>query len=332
MTKFDCSFRCASALLAVIAVGSGLVLSGQVPQAVGSWASTGAVADSRDGSASATLVDGRTLIAGGYAAGVATPSVVIYNPLDNTFIAVGQMTGARVSHTATSLKDGRVLIAGGEIAGVATADLEIFDPATGSSTMVGTMSSARVGHGAARLADGTVLLVGGSDGAVALASAEVFDPATGATTVVGALAVPRSGASATPLIDGRVLVAGGSDGVTDLASAEIYHPFASIFDAIPTSLSIARSGHSAILLPHNGGVLIAGGKSAGAPVQTADLFLPAQFPDPYSYGMGQFAATGSMTVARAQAASGPGSRRFCVCRGGRIGGCGEVSLRDDQDE
>ena len=129
MTKSDSSFRCALALLVVMAVGSGLVVWGQVPQAVGSWASTGAVADSREGSASATLADGRTLIAGGYAAGIATPSVVIYNPLDNTFIAVGQMTGARVSHTATSLKDGRVLIAGGEIAGVVTADLEIFDPA-----------------------------------------------------------------------------------------------------------------------------------------------------------------------------------------------------------
>ncbi len=316
VTKSDCSFKCASALLAVIAVGSGLVLSGQVPQTVGSWASTGAVADSRDGSASAALVDGRTLIAGGYAGGVATSSVVIYNPLDNTFLAVGQMTGARVGHTATSLKDGRVLIAGGEIAGVATADLEIFDPAAGSSTMVGTMSAARAGHGAARLSDGTVLLVGGSDGAVALATAEVFDPATGAATGVGALAVPRSGASATPLIDGRVLVAGGSDGVTDLASAEIYNPFASTFEAVPTSLSIARSGHSAILLPHNAGVLLAGGKSTGAPVQTADLFLPAQFPDPYSSGMGHFAATGSMTVARTQAASGPGAEGFAFVAGG----------------
>ena len=152
-------------LLVSIAVGPGLVVWGQAPQPVGSWAPTGAIADSRDGSASAPLADGRTLIAGGYAAGIPTPSVVIYNPLDNTFIAVGQMTGARVSHTATSLKDGRVLIAGGEIAGVATADLEIFDPSDGSSTMVGTMSSARAGHGAARLADGTVLLVGGSDGA-----------------------------------------------------------------------------------------------------------------------------------------------------------------------
>ena len=151
---------------------------------------------------------------------------------------------------------------------------------------------------------------------LALASAEVFDPATGATTAAGSLTVPRSGASATPLIDGRVLVAGGSDGVTDLASAEIYHPFASTFEAVPTSLSIARSGHSAMLLPHNGGVLIAGGKSAGAPAQTADLFLPAQFPDPFSYGMGQFAATGSMTVARTQAASGPGAEGFAFIAGG----------------
>ena len=144
MTKSDSPVGRALALLIISAVTSGLALSGQAPQAIGSWAPTGAVADSREGSASAALADGRTLIAGGYVAGVATASVVIYNPLDNTFLAAGVMTAARVGHTVTALKDGRVLIAGGEIAGVATADLEIFDSAAGSSTMVGTMSSARI--------------------------------------------------------------------------------------------------------------------------------------------------------------------------------------------
>jgi hypothetical protein len=292
------------------------MVRGQSPQTVGTWAASGPVANGRAGAASAALDDGRTLIAGGTVAGTATASVVIYNPADNSFTSVGELTSARVGHSATLLEDGGVLIAGGAIAGAVSADLEVFNPADGTSALVGTMSSARAGHGAARLAEGTVLIVGGSDGTAALATAEVFDPDTSASTAVGSMAAARSGVSATRLIDNRVLVAGGYNGTTDLASAEIFNPFSQTFDAVPTTLSAARSGHSAILLPHNNSVLIAGGTSAGVAVVDSDLFLPAQFPDPYSYGMGQFGATGALTVARANAASGPAAEGFAFVVGG----------------
>ena len=292
------------------------MVRGQSPQAVGTWAPSGTIADGRAGAASTALDDGRTLISGGAIAGTATASVIIYNPADNSSASAGQLTSARVGHTATLLEDGRVLIAGGAVAGGVSADLEVFNPADGTSVPVGTMSSARAGHGAARLADGAVLLVGGSDGTAALASAEVFDPSTSASTAVGSMAAARSGVSATRLIDNRVLVAGGYNGSTDLASAEIFSPFTQTFDSVPTTLAAARSGHSAILLPHNNSVLIAGGTSAGVPVVSSDLFLPAQFPDPYSYGVGQFVATGAMTVARANAASGPAAEGFAFVAGG----------------
>ena len=302
--------------LVVAASSSGLMVSGQVPQPIGTWAATGAISDSRVGAASAVLDDGRTLVSGGTVAGAATASVAIYSPLDNSFAAAGQMSVARVGHTATVLEDGRVLIAGGAVGDVVTADLEIFNPADGTTALVGTMGVARAAHAAARLADGTVLLVGGSDGAAALASSEVFDPETNATTAAGTMSVARSGASATRLIDGRVLVAGGYNGATDLASAEIFYAFAQTFEAVPTALSARRSGHAAVLLPHNNSVLIAGGTSAGTPLQNADLFVPAQFPDPYSYGMGGFAATGAMTTARANAVSGPGAEGFAFVAAG----------------
>ena len=54
-------------------------------------------------------------------------------------------------------------------------------------------------------------------------------------------------------------------------------------------------------------VLIVGGTSNGIAQAGADLFLPAVFPDPFSYGEGEFASTGAMTAARAAAIAGPTS-------------------------
>ena len=88
------------------------------------------------------------------------------------------------------------------------------------------------------------------------------------------MATPRVGLSATTLLQGHVLIAGGNNGGQDLASAEIFDPYAgNVFVAVPTAMSVARAGHTAVLLPHNAGVLIAGGTSAGAAVTAADLFL-----------------------------------------------------------
>ncbi len=230
----------------------------------------------------------------------------------------------RVGHSATALKDGRVLIAGGLVEGAASASLAIFNPADGTTTALdAVLTSARSGHAAARLADGTVLIAGGSDGSVALATSDIFDPATGAVAASGAMNAARAGASATLLIDNRVLVAGGNNGAEDLLTAEIYYPFAGTWEFTTTNLSVARSGHAAVLLPWNGSVLIAGGQTTidGVPtaVANADLFLPAQFPDPYSYGMGTFVTTApnDMSVARAGAYGGPhGDNGYAFVAGG----------------
>ena len=104
-----------------------------------------------------------------------------------------------------------------------------------------------------------------------------------------------------------MLVAGGSDGTADLASAEIYTPYSQSFSIAATQMGVGRQGHSAVLLPNNGGVLVAGGTSNGVAQAGVDLFLPAVFPDPFSYGEGEFTATGAMTAARAGAVAGPTS-------------------------
>jgi hypothetical protein len=74
-----------------------------------------------------------------------------------------------------------------------------------------------------------------------------------------------------------------------------------------TQMSVARQGHAAVMLPHNGGVLFAGGTSNGAAPAGTDLFLPAVFPDPFSYGEGEFTATGALAAPRAAAVAGPTS-------------------------
>jgi hypothetical protein len=177
-----------------------------------------------------------------------------------------------------------VLVIGGRVGDAPSSDIELFDPETGSSVVIGHLAAPRAGHAAARIAAGVVAVFGGatSDG-TALNTVEQVNAATGSASAgSNPMRQARVGASATMLIDGRVLVAGGSDGTADLDSAELYYPWTQAFEAASNRLSAPRSGHSAILLPHNGGVLVVGGNSNGTALAAADLFLPAESPDPFS--------------------------------------------------
>jgi hypothetical protein len=169
------------------------------------------------------------------------------------------------------------------------------------------MPEPRAGHVAARLQSGTVLIAGGytTDNTV-LPSAFIFNPATNSIAPTpNGMNLARASASATTLIDGRVVIVGGTDGANDLASAEIYDPSLQSFTTTSTQLSVAVRGHSAVLLPHNGSVLIAGGTSNGVARAGVDLFLPAEFPDPFSWGVGRFAPTAAMSAARSTGIAGP---------------------------
>ncbi|HTI38457.1 MAG TPA: MBG domain-containing protein, partial [Vicinamibacterales bacterium] len=303
-------------VVAFIVTASGLLRAG-TPQSVGTWRSLGATPDQRVGAAAVTLADGRVLITGGTIGGAQTATATVFNPVDGSFTSAGQLLLPRSGHTATVLKDGRVLIAGGVSQGVTTADLEIFDPSADSSTVPGSLTQARTGHAAALLADGRVFITGGTGVDGVLDTSDIFDPSDNSVTPTALhMLSPRTGASATTLIDGRVLIAGGNDGTQDLASAEIFDPMSTTFEQTTTALSVARSGHTAVLLPWNGSVLIAGGTSNGVAQAATDLFVPAQFPDPYSWGMGTFAATGALTQPRAGAVGAPHIEGYSVVIGG----------------
>lgn len=88
------------------------------------------------------------------------------------------------------------------------------------------------------------------------------------------MTVGRAAHTATLLPDGSVLLAGGfrSQGTSEIpiASAELYDPRTNTFT--PTGdMNVARSGHTATLLP-NGLVLIAGGWAADGRTSTAELY------------------------------------------------------------
>jgi len=192
------------------------------------------------------LPDGQVLIAGGQsdinnvnvldtaelydpATGKFSPTgnvTRIYDPEEQQFRMLGEMTAPRAFHRATALADGRVLLTGGIGGdGNAVATAEIYDPQTGKFTATGPMNARRKEHTATLLADGRVLVAGGADqNGHVLASAEIFDPATNKFTAIANLNDPRYEQAAALLPSGQVLLVGGSDGSGILDTAELFDP------------------------------------------------------------------------------------------------------------
>ena len=211
------------------------------------------------------------------------------------FSATGSMTTGRFDSSATLLPDGRVLIAGGQDATGGESDsAELYDPATGTYSPTGSMVYPHISPTATLLPDGHVLIAGGSGIGDVLKrgySAELYDPKTGTFSLTGSMNTRRYDQAGVPLPDGRVLLVGGSVydlGSKAVATAELYDPKTGKFTATGT-MTTARSGNTATLLP-DGRVLIAGGfGSDGNVLASTELY------DPQS---GTFSPTGSMAAVR----------------------------------
>ena len=154
---------------------------------------------------------------------------------------------------------------------------------TNTWTAAPQMPTERVaGHTATLLASGTLLVVGGVKSAGAgTAAADLFDPVSTTWRSAAPMTAMRASHTATLMPDGRVLVTGGSTvsttaakGYVNNASAEIYDPVANTWTAIAT-MSVARSHHTATLLP-DGKVLVVGGENALYLVEpSAEVYDPA---------------------------------------------------------
>jgi len=255
------------------------------------------------------LNDGRVLVAGGDTDG--TGSAEIFDPLANQWQFVAGTGEARRGHTATLLPDGQVFLAGGDGGNGPLRSIAIFDP--GSNSMISSdpaLLEARSQHAAVLLADGRVMLVGGQGATAPLSSTEIFDPRDFSLVAGPKLSTPRAGHSAVRMDDGRVLAAGGFDGNKETDTAEILGPAGDAWMTLEAHLNTARRDHLAILIPGNGGVLIAGGLQDGQPLGSTELFLPVE---------STFLALGPLTLARSRVAVAPIDAGLILAAGGRTG-------------
>ena len=232
----------------------------------------------------------------------AVPDAVVV--LQGVFVPTGSMTVAREGHTATLLPNGMVLIAGGEDDSGILASAELYDPADGTFTATGSMTEVRAGHTATLLPNGKVLIASGLANLrvpTGPPSAELYDPAVGTFTTAGTVDAARGGHTATLLPNGKVLFAGGTELNNEagtwvtFASTELYDPISETFTATG-SMTAARSGHTATLLP-SGKVLIASGYDD---VNSYGVSASAELYDPSA---GTSTATGSMAVAAVEQAA-----------------------------
>ncbi len=251
----------------------------------GTWTPTGAMITARDSHTATLLLNGKVLVAGGYNRDQASDlcTAELYDPATGTWTPAGLLATARNTHTAMLLFGGMVLIAGGAIdrSYSSLSSAELFDPATGAWKATGSMISPRQYHRMALLTSGRVLVTGGDSDGNIISGAELYEPTAGTWTPTAALTNARTAHTATLLPDGKVLAASGLHDLNtggELSSAEVYDPASGSWTPSGT-LSTARDGHTATLLP-NGKVLVAAGyiSSTSVWLSSAELYDSALGP------------------------------------------------------
>jgi len=250
------------------------------------WTDTGSLHVARfEDMAVALLPRGRVLVAGGFVPGSGVPPFVplasteIWHPGTGQWTLGNSMHVARGEFASVTLQDGRILVMGGvDASGTALKSAEIYNPDTGHWRLIRDMHSPRFDAAAVVLYDGRVLVAGGGDASgQPTTSSEIYNPRTGTWKNTGPLNVARSEAEYAIVLlpNHRVLLAGGYNTLglseTDVNTAEVYNPRTGTWREVATTMKSARSGHAALLLPDNGGVLIMGG-AMGPATATCDIF------------------------------------------------------------
>jgi galactose oxidase-like protein/Kelch motif protein len=259
---------------------------------VGTVRSTVPMLEARSGHSATLLPDGTVLIAGGMRRNQDFyRSAEVFDPANNQFHRVGDMSLARVGPVAVLLPSGKVLILGGWVGHDTTDEVEEYDPATQKFAVAGKMTVKRARPSATLLGNGDVLIAGGADtgGAGGVATAELYHPSTRTFETLPSMHDARVAHTATMLNDGRVLIVGGRGSKVN-GGAEIYDPQTKRFVSTG-NLNVERYKHTAALLP-DGRVLVAGGSDSrdwNGTINSAEIYDPRT---------GKFTATSPLSEPR----------------------------------
>jgi hypothetical protein len=159
--------------------------------------------------------------------------------------------------------------------GLGTRGAGATGPDTWTST--GAMTDSRFEPAASLLADGRVLVSGGRTAAQGLSdvTTEIYDPVTNTWTAAAPMTYARNDHAQVTLPDGRVLAVCGTSitfpDLPDPLEAELYDPTANTWSSAG-SISVARPGCSAILLPSGDVVVVGGGSSDVGYPTTAEIY------------------------------------------------------------
>lgn len=204
-----------------------------------------------------------------------------YDPRSGTTTAAGALLVARYGHTATLLTrgpdQGRILVTGG-YNGQWLTEVEIYDPNTGMARTAASLRLPTLGHTATGLADGRVVVIGGHSDQGAYRSVDIYDPLTGVWSPADDAPKTEYQHTATLLADGRILVAGGLlQSSAKVAYAAVFDPGASPGRqwTMASSLTSARSSHTANLLPGGQIVVLGGYGVQDQNLDSAELFEPS---------------------------------------------------------
>jgi Kelch motif protein len=229
--------------------------------------------------ATAQLVNGWVIIAGGRDSSGTLNTVDIYHPVKNTITAGPPMNVARYDCASVVLPNGNLMIFGGFGAVVQSGPLqstEIYNVSLHKwASAPPSMLDKRGGARATLLANGKVLITGGTNGTNVLDTTEIYDPSTRTFTPGPTMNSPRKYQAQVRLANGQVLIAGGytDDGGTNVTiTTDIYHPFSNKITVGP-DLSDGRALAAASRFA-NGHVLIAGGSNGSTIVDTTDVYTP----------------------------------------------------------
>ncbi len=215
------------------------------------WTRAASKGASHDGLAAVPLEDGRIFVTGGNG-DKALPE--IYDARADTWTAVAEPPHGQGYAAAALLPGNRVFVLSDAGFAPDIYDVELDAWSQGAPATVDRESPIAI-----PLEDGRVLLAG-REWSRDVTSVDVFDPVDLTFVSVGALSVPRFRFTATRLLDGRVLFVGGSPSPAgqSFEETEIFDPKTGVISP-GGSLPAHPWGHSAVLLPKSGEVLVFGG-------------------------------------------------------------------------